>query len=85
MIKVNWKQKLSSRKFWALLIAVITALLTVFNVDKLTIEQVTVIIGAFGTMIAYILGESIVDASNKKSNYITGESIDVADKKDGDK
>ena len=62
MKKVNWTQKLSSRKFWALLTAVITALLTVFNVNNLTIEQVTVIIGAFGTMIAYILGESYVDA-----------------------
>jgi hypothetical protein len=72
MVKIDWKRKLSSRKFWALLCAIATALLTVFNVDKLTIEQVTVIIGAFGTMIAYILGESIVDASSKKGSDNNG-------------
>lgn len=61
-MKIDWKQKLSSRKFWAAVIGFVTPLLIAFNVDSLTIEQVTAIISAFGTLTAYIIGESVVDA-----------------------
>lgn len=59
---INWKQKLSSRKFWAAAAGFVTSILVAFNVDKLTIEQVTAIITAVGTLIAYIFGEAYVDA-----------------------
>lgn len=61
-MKIDWKQKLSSRKFWAAVIGFVTPLLIAFNVDSLTIEQVTAIISAFGTLTAYIIGESVVDS-----------------------
>lgn len=64
---INWVQKLTSRKFWAALIAVVVALLTAFNVDDLTIEQVTAIIGAIASLIAYIIGEGLVDAARAKN------------------
>lgn len=62
-MKINWKQKLTSRKFWAALIGFITALLIVFGVDNLKIEQVVALITAVSTLIAYIIGEGIVDAA----------------------
>jgi uncharacterized membrane protein len=64
-MKINWKQKLSSRKFWAAIIGFVTAVLVAFNVDELTIEQVTAIISGMGALIAYILAEGYVDAQNK--------------------
>ena len=66
MNKVNWKQKLTSRKFWAALIGFITALLVAFGVDDLTIEQVVGMITAASTLIAYIIGEGMVDAARIK-------------------
>lgn len=63
MNKINWKQKLSSRKFWAAVVGFITAVLVAFNVNSLTIEQVTAMITASGVLVAYIIGESVVDAS----------------------
>lgn len=60
-----WKQKLTSRKFWAAIVAFVTAVLTALNVSSLTVEQVTAIITACGTLCVYILGESIVDANRK--------------------
>ena len=65
MSNINWKQKLSSRKFWAALVGFITPVLIVFNVPNLTIEQVATIITSGGALIAYILSEGYVDANRK--------------------
>ena len=62
-MKIDWKHKLTSRKFWAALIGFVTALLIAFNVDGLTIEQVIAVITATSTLIAYIIGEGMVDAA----------------------
>lgn len=62
-MKINWAQKLSSRKFWAAAIGFITALLVAFGVDDLTIEQVVALVTAASTLIAYILSEGMVDAA----------------------
>ena len=68
MDKINWKQKLTSRKFWAAVIGFITALLVAFGVDDLTIEQVVALITAASTLIAYILGEGMVDTARAGSH-----------------
>lgn len=64
--KINWKRKLTSRKFWLAVIGFVTALLVAFNVDKLTVEQVVAIISALGTLVAYIIGEGMTDAASMK-------------------
>ncbi|HZW84071.1 MAG TPA: hypothetical protein VFF14_11720 [Candidatus Deferrimicrobium sp.] len=63
MSQINWKQKLTSRKFWAAVIGFVTALLVAFNVDKITTQQVISVISACSVLIAYIIGEGIVDSS----------------------
>lgn len=65
-MKVNWKQKLTSRKFWAAVVGFITPILIVFNVPNLTIEQVSTVIMSGATLIAYIIGEGLVDANRDK-------------------
>lgn len=72
MEKINWKQKLSSRKLWAAVIGFVTPLLIVFNVDALSIEQITAIITAGGALVAYILSEGYVDA--KRQDKRDGET-----------
>lgn len=66
-MKINWKQKLTSRKFWAAVIGFITAMMVAFGVDDLTIEQVVAMITAASTLIAYIIGEGMVDTARIKS------------------
>jgi uncharacterized membrane protein len=63
MDKINWVQKLTSRKFWVALVAFVSALLVAFNVDAGSIEQVTSIIMSFASLIAYIIAEGLVDAN----------------------
>lgn len=67
-MKIDWIKKLTSRKFWMAIVSLITAVLVAFNVPDMTIEQVTTIIMGFATVIAYIIGEGLVDASCKKEN-----------------
>ena len=66
MKKINWKQKLTSRKFWAAVIGFVTALLMGFGVTETETARVTSIIMSAGTMIAYIIGEGMVDANRNE-------------------
>ena len=66
-MKINWNQKLTSRKFWAALIGFVTSIMVVFGVNDLTIEQVIALITAASTLIAYIIGEGMVDAARLNS------------------
>lgn len=63
-MNINWKAKLTSRKFWAAVMAVIMGLLAAFGVDDITAEQVEALGWAIAALIAYILGEGFVDAKN---------------------
>ena len=67
-MKIDWKQKLSSRKLWAAIAGFVTALAAAFGVDGMTTEQIAAVISAVGVLVAYIIGESCVDASGKKNN-----------------
>lgn len=73
-MKINWKQKLTSRKFWAAVTGFVTAILVAFKVDKLTIEQVVSVISASAVLIAYIIGEGMVDAARNSSDGTTSNS-----------
>lgn len=73
-MKINWKQKLTSRKFWMALIGFITPILYLFNIAETDVETITSIIMAGATLIAYILAEGFVDANR--------ESIVVVEKED---
>ena len=61
-MNINWKQKLTSRKFWAAVVTFVTTVMVAFGVPQVTTEQVTAIMAATSTMVAYILGEGLVDA-----------------------
>ena len=67
MEKINWKQKLTSRKFWVAVVGFITPLLTAVGYGDNTVVKVTGIIMAGASLIAYIIGEGLVDAASADS------------------
>lgn len=78
MTKKDIVRKLGSRKFWVLLIALVSAILAFLKFDKGSIEQITTIIMAFGAMISYVLGESYVDGKRVEgdvTNIISTEKL----------
>lgn len=69
----NWKQKLTSRKFWVAVIGFVTPTLLAYGVAEETVTQVAGIIMAGATLIAYIIGEGLVDASRTETNQSESE------------
>lgn len=63
MDKIDWKRKLTSRKMWAAIIGFITSILAVFNLPDATVEQVIGIVSSVSILIAYIIGEGLVDVA----------------------
>lgn len=60
-MKIDWKQKLSSRKFWAAVGAWITALLTAFGATDNVVARVSLIVAGIGALAVYMLAEAITD------------------------
>lgn len=74
-MNISWKSKLTSRKFWAAVITFVTSILVAFGVPDITIEQVIAVITAGSAMVAYIIGEGLVDAARAKNSTPTDEDI----------
>ena len=62
MKKEDFIKKITSRKFWAAVASFVTALIVAFKGDSELAETVTGIIMAGATVIAYIIGEGLIDA-----------------------
>jgi len=68
MSKDDFIRKLTSRKFWLAVVALVTGLLAAFNVDAGTVEKVSGIIMSGASVVAYIIAEGLVDAENKNTH-----------------
>ena len=64
---INWKNKLTSRKFWMAVAAFITPLLLSFGLSESTVTQIVAIIMAGADVLAYIIAEGMVDAASKEA------------------
>ena len=59
----NVIRKLTSRKFWLAVAAFVTGLIVAFRGDAELAETVAAVIMAGATVIAYIVGEGLIDAA----------------------
>lgn len=70
---IDWKKKLTSRKFWAAVADFVGMLLIALHVADDTATQVTALIMAGAGVIAYILGEGLADAAASGGDVYTVE------------
>ena len=61
---IDWKRKLTSRKFWVAIVGLVTGLLLLFGVDADQTEKIGGIILTAGSIVAYILGEGLADTAD---------------------
>ena len=61
----SWKDKLTSRKFWAAVVGVVISVMVAFGADNDAQQKTVGVITASATLIAYIVGEGLTDASHK--------------------
>lgn len=62
-MEIDWKRKLTSRKFWLAVVAFVTGLMVTFKVDAETVEAVGGLIMSGAAVVAYIIGEGLADAA----------------------
>ena len=61
---IDWKRKLTSRKFWAAVADFVGMLLVALHVADTTATQVTALILAGAGVVAYIIGEGLADSAS---------------------
>ena len=69
-MKIDWKRKLTSRKFWAAVCGFVSMIIIALGKDASQAQTVTGMIMAAGSLIAYIIGEGLADGGNHVSEGI---------------
>ena len=67
-MKIDWKRKLTSRKFWMAVASFVSMLVVAFGGSEAVASQVTALIIAGATVIAYIIGEGLADTAGNKTD-----------------
>lgn len=75
MAEIDWKRKLTSRKFWVALTGLVSGLLMAFKVDADTVETIAGVIMSAASVIAYTIGEGLADAANGEVYVVNGEDL----------
>lgn len=60
-MKIDWKRKLSSRKFWAAVSGVVIAVMMAMGKNAESQERVAGVISSVGVLAVYIVSEGAVD------------------------
>lgn len=73
----NWQKKLTSRKFWIAVSSFVGMLMVTLGSSEDQAVQITALIMAGASVIAYIVGEGMIDAV--ASSYAEDDSADEND------
>lgn len=64
MNKIDWKRKLTSRKFWVAITTMVTGYILAFGGSAEAANTVTGCIMSTAAAIAYVIGEGFADGAN---------------------
>lgn len=65
--RIDWKRKLTSRKFWTAIAGFVAMLVVAFGGTEDQATQITALIMAGAAVVAYIIGEGLADAAGANS------------------
>lgn len=61
--KIDWKRKLTSRKFWLAVVGLVSGIVLALKGDAELAETISGVIMAAASVIAYIVGEGLADSA----------------------
>lgn len=67
MKKIDWVRKLTSRKMWTAVASFVSMMIVATGGAENTATQVTALIMAGASVVAYIIGEGLTDSANTGS------------------
>lgn len=71
MKEINWTRKLTSRKFWTAVASFTSMMILATGGTDSIATQVTALIMAGATVVAYIIGEGLTDSANIETSVDT--------------
>lgn len=66
MKKEDWLRKLTSRKFWMAIAGLVVGAVNFLKQPTSDAEAITSLILALGSVVAYIIGEGLIDAAREQ-------------------
>ena len=72
MKNIDWKRKLTSRKLWTAVASFVSMMIVATGGAENTATQVTALIMAGASVVAYIIGEGLTDSANIGSDDSEG-------------
>lgn len=67
-MNIDWRRKLTSRKFWMAISGFVVGIIMAFNGSAEVSETVSGCIMSGASVIAYIIGEGLADSGNNGDN-----------------
>ncbi len=80
MKHINWVRKLTSRKLWTAVASFVSMMIVATGGTENTATQITALIMAGASVVAYIIGEGLTDAANTGAEI----GIEVEESKDNE-
>ncbi len=77
MTKIDWKHKLTSRKWWTAIATLVTGLILAFGGNDNTAQTVSGCIMSSAAVIAYTIGEGLADSAHKKEEKGDEEDVNI--------
>lgn len=74
---IDWKRKLSSRKFWMAIAGLVSGIMIYCGKSENEAAQVTGLIMSVASVISYILCEGFIDAAN--AGYVYDQNPEEGD------
>lgn len=79
MESINWKRKLTSRKLWTAVASFASMMIVALGGAENTATQVTALIMAGASVVAYIIGEGLTDSANAGLEIAEAIEMDAGD------
>ena len=76
MKNINWMKKLTSRKLWTAVASFVSMMIVATGGAENTATQVTAIIMAGASVIAYIIGEGLTDVEIGEGQLLEADVIE---------
>lgn len=68
MKEINWKRKLTSRKLWTAIGSFVSMMILATGGTESTATQITALIMAGASVVAYIIGEGLTDSAHTETS-----------------
>ena len=67
-MKIDWKRKLTSRKFWISIAGFVAGMIVIFGGSQETADKISGSIMSAAAVVGYVVGEGLADSTNGSHN-----------------